>query len=315
MAASLGFAIDKQTESAIARDADLIKRSAGERIRDELFKILNHSDSHAQLVDMADSGVLFCVFPELLTLKDCPTDDGQSAFFFERTQAAYEQIEKLLDNRDLKSSEPVEELFEDIDAERAVLLKWAVLLQDLGRPSVRRITAGGSVKFYGHAAKSANLARKICLRLRFSRRHSDRIEFMIRYHNRPSFLFKARQKNIDVDRAFIRLSMKCGDLLPEILLHALAEYASRSDCEDPTFQGFSKFICKGIKKYYSVIRPRASLPLPLNGNDLISNFGLKPSAAFKRILKTIEEEHLASGNLSREKALVLVEKMLNGAKV
>jgi tRNA nucleotidyltransferase/poly(A) polymerase len=311
MAASFGFAIDKQTKSAIARDADLIQKSAGERIREEFFKILNYSGSGTQIAGMADSGVLFYVFPELLPLKNCPADDNQPAFFYERTLVAYDHIEKLLKNRDLKLSKPAEGLFDDIDAERAVLLKWAVLLQNLGRPSVRTTTAGGSAKFYGHAAKSANIAREICHRLRFSRRHSDTIELMIRYHNRPLFLYKARQKNVDVDRAFIRLFMRCGDQLPDILLHALAEYSSRRASEDPSMQNFSDFICESINNYYAVIRPRASQPLPLNGNDLINDFALKPSAAFRRILKVIEEEHLASGNLTHEKALELVEKLLS----
>jgi hypothetical protein len=263
---------------------------------------------------MADSGILFSVFPELLPLKNCPADDNQPAFFYERTLGAYDHLEKLLNNRELKLSKPAEELFKDIDAERAVLLKWAVLLQNLGRPSVRTTTAGGSARFYGHAAKSADIARQICRRLRFSRRHSDTIELMIRHHSRPLFLFKARQKNVGVDRAFIRLFMRCGDQLPDILLHALAEYSSRRASEDPSMQNFSDFICESINNYYAVIRPRASQPLPLNGNDLINNFGLKPSAAFRRILKVIEEEHLASGNLTREKALMSVEKLLNDAK-
>jgi tRNA nucleotidyltransferase/poly(A) polymerase len=311
MAASFGFAIDKQTESAIARDAGLIQRSAGERIREEFFKILRSNRSSTQIADMAGSGVLFHVFPELLRLNNCPANDNQPDFFFERTIVAYDHLEKLLKNRDLKLSKSTEELFDDIDAERAVLLKWAVLLQNLGRPSVRTTTAGGSIKFYGHAAKSADIAREICRRLRFSRRHSDAIELMIRYHNRPLFLFKARQKNVDVDRSFIRLFMRCGDQLPDILLHALADYSSRRATENLSIQKFSEFICESIDNYYAVIRPRASQPLPLNGNDLINNFSLKPSAAFRRILKVIEEEHLVNGNLTHEKALVLVEKLIN----
>ena len=314
MAASFGFAIDKQTETALTRDADLIHRSAGERIREELFKILSYSGSRTQIAGMADSGVLFCVFPELLRLKNCPAHDNQPAFFYERSFAAYDHLEKLLDNRDLNLSKPAEEIFKDIDAERAVLLKWSVLLQNLGRPSVRTITAGGSAKFYGHAAKSADIAREIFRRLRFSKRHSDAIEFIIRHHKKAQFLFKARQKNVAINRAFIRLFMRCGDRLPDILLHALAEYSSRGASEDPSIQNFSEFVCEGINNYYCVLRPRALRPLPLNGTDLIKKFGLKPSAVFRQILKVIEEEHLASGNLTRQQALVLVEKLLQDAR-
>ena len=58
------------------------------------------------------------------------------------------------------------------------------------------------------------------------------------------------------------------------------------------------------------LRPRASTPPPLNGNDLVKNFGLKPSPKFKQILNAIEEEHLARQDLTREQALKFVENLL-----
>jgi hypothetical protein len=85
----------------------------------------------------------------------------------------------------------------------------------------------------------------------------------------------------------------------------------RGAAQDPIIQAFSEFVVESIENYYSILRPRASTPPALNGNDLIKSFGLKPSAAFKRILKAIEEEHLARQNLTREQALELVEKLLN----
>jgi hypothetical protein len=48
----------------------------------------------------------------------------------------------------------------------------------------------------------------------------------------------------------------------------------------------------------------------LTGNDLIKEFGLKPSAEFKRILKRIEEEHLTKKVLTRHQALKLVEGLI-----
>jgi hypothetical protein len=53
------------------------------------------------------------------------------------------------------------------------------------------------------------------------------------------------------------------------------------------------------------------LPLPLTGNDLINEFGLKPSGKFKFILKRIEEERLTKQVLTRPQALKLVEELLN----
>ena len=100
-------------------------------------------------------------------------------------------------------------------------------------------------------------------------------------------------KKIPDDRAFIRLFMKCGDRTPDILLHALAGFMGRKGSGSSRHQRFFEFVTEGIDCYYSILRPRASTPPPLNGNDLIKDFGLKPSPMFKQILEAIEEEHLA----------------------
>jgi hypothetical protein len=105
--------------------------------------------------------------------------------------------------------------------------------------------------------------------------------------------------------------MKCRDLTPDVLLHALAEFMGKKDPQDPELKEFTDFIRTLSRNYYSVLKPRASLPLPLTGNDLINEFSLKPSAEFKRILKRIEEERLARQVLTRHQALKLVEELIS----
>jgi hypothetical protein len=185
------------------------------------------------------------------------------------------------------------------------------LLQNIGQSSARQETAGETLRFEDHAALSATMAREICRKLKFSRRQSETIEFIIRHHLEPLFVFNARRDKASDDRAFIRFFMRCGDHTPAILLQAMAGFISRRASQDPAIQAFSEFVIESIDNYYSVLRPRALRPPPLTGRDLIKEFGLKPSAAFKQILKAIEEEHLARQNLTREQALELVEKMLN----
>ena len=194
MAATFDFTIEKDTQAAISQDADLIRKSAGERIREELFKILQSAGSHAQLACMAHSGLLFSVFPELLQLKNCRPDDNQPADLFEQTLDAYDHLEKLLYSRDLKLPAPVDRLLKDMDTARAILLKWAVLLQSIGQPSARPETAAETHHCDAQAARSATMAREICRRLRFSRRQSETIEFIIRHHLEPFLWFNARRK-------------------------------------------------------------------------------------------------------------------------
>ena len=310
MAATFDFTIDKDTQTAISQDADLIRNSAGERIREELFKILQSAGSHAQLMSMAHSGLLFSVFPELLQLKNCRPDKQASADVFEQTLDAYDHLERLLTPRDQMLPLSVNRFLKDMDKERATLLKWAVLFQSIGQPSARPESAAETHPCGVQAARSAAMAREICRRLRFSRRQSDTIEFVIRHHLEPFLWFNARQKKIPADRAFIRLFMQCGDQTPDILLHALAGFMSRRALEPPAIPRFFEFATEGIDCYYSILQPRASTPPPINGNDLIKDFGLNPSPMFKQILIAIEEEHLASQNLTREQALELVGKLL-----
>jgi hypothetical protein len=65
-----------------------------------------------------------------------------------------------------------------------------------------------------------------------------------------------------------------------------------------------------IRKYVTELIPRASLPSPINGNDLINEFGMAPSPEFKNILRQIEEERLARSDFTRKEALKLVSDLL-----
>jgi hypothetical protein len=95
-----------------------------------------------------------------------------------------------------------------------------------------------------------------------------------------------------------------------LLVHALAEFRGEKLSGDPGIQKFTDFTLMLIREYSSVLRPRASLPRPVNGDDLISVFGLKPSALFKRILKRVEAEHLGRPAFTREQAIELIHKLL-----
>ena len=311
LAAAFDFSIDADTHKVLARDAHLISRSAGERVREEFFKILQCDGSHAYLVGMAHSGLLFNVFPELLALKNYRLPGAHPPNLFEQTIDSYHGLEKLLDARGQLKKMSGDRLFQNVDAARATLLKWAILFHDIGIPTKQAPTEEEIIHFYSHALKSAAMARKICQRLRFSRRQTDPIGLIIENHLQPFDLFRTQQKKNSFQKAFAQFFMKCRDLTPDILLHALAEFMGKKDTQDPELKEFSDFIRTLSQNYYSVLQPRASLPLPLTGNDLINEFGLKPSAEFKRILKRIEEERLTKQVLTRHQAIKLVKELIS----
>jgi poly(A) polymerase len=311
MAAAFDSTFDADTEAAISRQAELVRKSASERIREEFFKILGTARSYLQLTRMAHHGLLFIVFPELKQLNDYRMPGDHGGNFFEQTLKAYFHLENLMGSASPVCTDGGSRFSSEMDDVRAVLVKWAVLFHKIGKPRSLRTAADGTPSYYGYAARSAAMVRVICERLRFSRRQTDQICFLIRLHCRPFSLFRQRQKMGSIDRAFIRFFMKCGDAVADILLLGLAEFLGSREVGDPMVAEFTEFILARIRQYDTVLRTRAQQPPPLNGHDLIREFGLQPSAAFKRLLKRVEEEHLAGGDLSRKQALKQVRNLLD----
>ncbi|MBT8372154.1 MAG: hypothetical protein KJO34_14405, partial [Deltaproteobacteria bacterium] len=99
-----------------------------------------------------------------------------------------------------------------------------------------------------------------------------------------------------------------------ILLHALAVFRGRRSTGHPEIQKFSDFVLGLMQTYTSVLRPRSSLPSPINGDVLIAEFGLAPSPLFQRILRLVAEERLARDVLTRSEAIKLVESLLKQQK-
>jgi poly(A) polymerase len=313
MAAAFESAIEPATQAAIARYANLIDRSASERIREELFKILHTAASHSQLAGMARSGLLFAILPELHPLKADRPSGPQPCDLFTQTLAAYCYLENCMNSQAAVSEAKKNRYFPDADSTRAVLIKWAALFHKIGRLRSRQSEAEGPPDHDDDAPDSAFLARQICQRLKFSKRQSDRISLLVRLHRRPLALFRRHQKNEDIERQFIRLFMEFNDALPDILLLGLAEYCGSRRAGDQAGIDFNEFIAARLRQYNQVLRPRAQLPAAVTGRDLMRHFGLKPSAAFKHILLRLEEERLAGCITSRRQAFEMVRKLLSGS--
>ncbi len=321
LAASFDFSIETGTHEIIGRQARLIGQTAAERIRDEFFKLLQCDRSHVYLHRMAQSGLLFEIFPELSALKMFRSPDASSNDLFEQTLSCLKQFENMLSEGNLSMGLPGSPVDRDVDVTCAVLVKWSILFHNIGKPSVR-MTPGGRIRFGKDqesentasvcARESAAMARKTCQRLRFSGRQTDRIDMIIAGHLQPFVLFQAREDNELNEAAFIRFFMEFGTLTPVVLLHSLAGCKGRKSPSNPkALQAFTGFVRSLLKCYYRDLRPRASRPALLNGDDLITEFGLKPSARFKRILTQVAEAHLANRIRTREQALALVGNLLD----
>ena len=297
MGASLDFEIDANTVSVIRKNAKLIKNSAGERIRLEFLKILQTPKSHYFISQMADTGLLFAIFPELTKLRGCFQNRFHQYDVFEHTMRAFFRLENILDNK----------IIHTIDKNTASLLKFAILLHDVGKPLAKSVDSEGDVHFYGHGRKGAEITKKISSRIKLSAKEEYFIDFIIRNHVNPLHLFIAKSKGRLTNKVITRFFIKYGDNTPYLLLHSIADMKGKGNKGKEEFIEFAKNM---ISIFFSEFMPRKKMPPLVTGNDLINEFGLSPSPLFKKILSNVEEARLSNKINTRQEALLLVKKLL-----
>ena len=315
LAASFGFRIDPSTDSCIKGDAHLIHQTAGERIRDELFKILSIQDSFTFISQMQESGLLSELLPEIGALKDCCRNKHHAYDAQEHTLKSFCALEALLKNVGSYFPEHTNPLNCWFDNRKNPLLKCAMLLHDIGKPLCETRDKSGNIHFWGHEKTGSILAEKIVKRLRFSNHEIEYIVFMVRNHLRPLSLFLARQNQTLTDRGIARFFMKCDKNALDILLHAVADFQTKKEAfEDGGIKAFIRFINELIQVYFTRYLPvRTAKPL-LSGRDLIEVLNLKPSPLFKTILSRVEEAHLAGDVGNRDEALALARTIVLNKK-
>ncbi len=305
--------IDGQTFQAIKTSADSIANCAGERIRAELLKLLLLPGSYDALVQMTDCDLLFNIIPELKPLTNCRQNIHHSFDVWTHTLAAYRSLESLTDQhapkRDGSMIQHAVSLLEN--RKRTGLLKLAILLHDIGKPATRSTDDKGRIHFYGHGRRGHEIAADICRRLKFSRREMDTIGLIIKNHNRPLFLFLLHTENRLSDRAVTRFFMQCNEITPEILLHAVADFAGKRRTPEKACEDFSEFAEALLKRYFDSYIQRQAKPGLITGRDLINAFGLTPSPVFKKILARAEAARLAGEISEKQQALALVRRMLD----
>jgi tRNA nucleotidyltransferase/poly(A) polymerase len=315
LAATFKFRLDPLLESCIQRDAHLIRRPAGERIRDELFKIFSSQDSFAIVRQMKASGLLFELVPEIGALQGIHQNQHHAYDVLEHTFIALGALETLFNNLDVHFPALDAALNRHFDHRKKGLLKCALLLHDIGKPLCKTWDASGDIHFIGHEKTGAVLAEKIGRRLRFSNHETDTIVFIIRHHLRPLSLFMARQNQTLTPKGIARFFMKCEKNALDILLHAAADFLAKKETfEDRSTETFIAFVRNLVDHYFNQYLPLASATPLISGRDIIEELHLKPSPMFKIILSQVKEAHLAGNIASRNDALKLARSIATGRK-
>lgn len=310
LSAVLGFEIAPQTLSIIKKQAALVARSAGERIRAELFKMMEVERSFPYIKQMSEAGLLMKLIPELEPCRDCPVNN-HGYNIFQHVMRTYEEIEIVLKEYPAiwpEYAKPICSYLEQ--GSRKVPLKWAALLHDIGKPATRSSDSTGRLRFLAHEERGALIARGLCLRLRMSGQDRSYIELIVQNHLHLLHLFDARQRGTLTTRGIVRFVRRYKDDVVGLLLHSVADQRTRAGHSIELEEALLAFFKKLLHSYFADLRPTMTKPRLITGRDLIDHFGLMPSRLFGKLLQKVEEARLSREIQTREEAFELVSKLL-----
>jgi poly(A) polymerase len=323
LAADLDFTIEPDTESLIRRYSQAIIEVAGERVREELLRLLTLPRAAYYLRYLDKLGLLLALIPELAESKgvEQPTVHFWDVFDHSlQTVAAVEFLFRESDweysNEDMLSTVPWSNAIErhlsqevSSGSNHKVLVKLGALFHDIAKPRTKSIDETGRARFLGHTKEGAAITARILERLRFSKREISLVESLVYHHLRP---VQMAADELPTQRAIYRYFRDTGEAGIDILLLALADYlASRGPLA--SMEEWRKH-CQLVNYILAEQDKQQAKILPvkvIDGDDIMDTFDLAPGPLIGKLLGTVNEAH-ASGELStREEALSLVQRELS----
>jgi len=275
----LGYAIEPETLMAIKTMAQAIDIVAKERVRDELLKVLMVRRPSAGFHLMRKSGLLKGILPELVEGYRKRQNNFHKYTIYRHTMETVDSIK----------GDPV--------------LRLSALFHDIAKPRVRK-KINGRWRFFGHATTSAELTKKIMMRLKFSNDRITRVTHLITHH-----MFDYKQELSD--RAVRRFIKRIGadnvdDLIALRKADDLAHGWGRDFEKD--IEKFKSRINSQIKKSY----PFTISDLAVNGHDVIKIVGLQPGPRVGQILNQLLEVVIEKPEYNQKERLIKILKDATG---
>ena len=251
-AAQLRFFIDDETFDALGRNAGRIDIISGERISDELNKIMMTAEPSRGFVDLQRSGLLQLILPEISALDNVETRNGRA-----HKNNFYHTLE-VLDNVCKQSDK--------------LWLRWAALLHDIGKPKSKRWDPIVGWTFHNHNYIGSKMVSAIFRRLRLpldSKMHY--VENMVNLHMRPI----AIEDEEVTDSAVRRLLNDAGDDIDDLMLLCEADITSKNEVRKRKYlDNFrtvrAKIADLKVRDYKRLLQPC------IDGNEIMRMFNLRP---------------------------------------
>lgn len=277
----LGLTVADRVRTAMTDMSAQITRITAERVQMELSKLMTGSAPWDGIDLMVDTGLAEHIIPEIPALKLTQDEHRQHKDVYAHSLA-------VLRNATTREGDDGPDL----------VLRWAALMHDIGKPATREFHENGAVSFHHHEVVGAKMVRKRLRALKYPKSVITDVGQLVFLHMR----FYGYSDAPWTDSGVRRYATDAGALLPR--LHKLV----RSDCTSRNKRRSAR-----LQRAYDELEARiteiaekedlAAVRPDLDGNEIMNILDVPPGPIVGRAWKHLKEVRLDRGPLDHDDAV------------